>query len=74
MYGAGRVVGPFGRWGHTCLAADEEMAFLSSRSSSSARAEGVTGLAAPKRREETCTFHSVGVCIYGYLKSKHVIL
>ena len=51
MYWAGRVVGHFGRWGHTCLAADEEMAFLSSRSSSSARAEGVTGLAAPKRRE-----------------------
>lgn len=54
------VLGRQGGWtpqegGHTCLAADEEMAFLSSRSSSSARAEGVTGLAPPKERKKHVT-------------------
>lgn len=66
---ASRVAGLLKRCGHTCLAADEEMAFLSSRSSSSARAEGVTGLAPPKERKKR-----VSICIQGYSRSRHVTL
>lgn len=57
--------GSFRKGGHTFLAAAEEIVFWSRRLRSSASAEGVTGLAAPKRREKKCTFH-VSISIYSY--------
>jgi hypothetical protein len=51
IYWGGGAVRSFCMCGHTCLAAAEEIVLLCSRSKSSASVEGVTGLAAPRRRE-----------------------